>query len=95
MKEAFVEEFDEWCDSLMRKIDRYELIEKKTNEEKQCTRKRACVSFLCSKKYIHFFFFFTYIMEHILIGGHTMLVRGTTPSFTFLLPEFDVSIDPD
>ena len=32
-------------------------------------------------------------MEHILIGGHTMIVRGTTPSFTFLLPEFDVSID--
>ena len=32
-------------------------------------------------------------MEHILIGGHTMIVRGTTPSFTFLLPEFDGSID--
>ena len=28
-----MEEFDEWCDSLMRKIDRYELIEKKTKEE--------------------------------------------------------------
>ena len=34
MKEAFVEEFDEWSDSLMRKIDRYELIEEKTKEEK-------------------------------------------------------------
>lgn len=33
MKEAFVEEFDEWCDSLMRKIDKYELIEEKTKEE--------------------------------------------------------------
>ena len=33
MKEAFVEEFDEWCDSLMRKIDRYERIEEKTKEE--------------------------------------------------------------
>ena len=33
MKEAFVEEFDEWWDSLMRKIDRYELIEEKTKEE--------------------------------------------------------------
>lgn len=33
MKEAFVEEFDEWCDSLMRKIDRYELIEEKMKEE--------------------------------------------------------------
>ena len=32
-------------------------------------------------------------MEHILIGGHIMIVRGTTPSFTFLLPEFDGSID--
>lgn len=33
MKETFVEEFDEWCDSLMRKIDKYELIEEKTKEE--------------------------------------------------------------
>lgn len=33
MKEAFVEEFDEWCESLMRKIEKYELIEEKTKKE--------------------------------------------------------------
>ena len=48
---------------------------------------------LLLKKIYSSLFFFTYIMEHILIGGHIMIVRGTTPSFTFLLPEFDVSID--
>lgn len=36
--------------------------------------------------------FFTYIMEHILIGGHIMIVRGTTPSFTFLLAGAIVTI---
>lgn len=66
---------------------------KEKKRKKRSSIRGARLRLLLLKKIYSSLFFFTYIMEHILIGGHTMIVRGTTPSFTFLLPEFDVSID--